>query len=276
MHSPGQTPRKDSPSALTFSNASPTTLKNLGISWGGFLSLKDPEDNDKRLADSRRLGEDQLWSSANLHRHITVLKSLIPKSTEAGARIWIDLFFFRASAMLLPGLQMLLSPELNIPDAIVFGAGRFKFKLSEFINYSVVVVGGRSAHFYHDFPTIETAKKLDAASFFVAEAKSGPINGHLPQAVCEMFACAKLLGKDVIRGALTNGHEWIFIILQLPVALAEDNSHDASYKITQTIRLEDKYRPPTDMPDIIAGILSDWISNAFMQLTDNDWVEDRG
>ncbi|KAH9956766.1 hypothetical protein BC827DRAFT_1157583 [Russula dissimulans] len=97
------------------------------------------------------------------------------------------LILIMASVMLLPGQQMLLSPELNIPNAIVFGASQFKFKLSEFIDYSVIVMGEHSAEIYHSFLTIEMAEKLHVASFFVAEAKAGMINGYIPQVVYEMF-----------------------------------------------------------------------------------------
>ncbi|KAF8809153.1 hypothetical protein BYT27DRAFT_7188242 [Phlegmacium glaucopus] len=37
----------------------------------------------------------------------------------------------------------------------------------------------------------------------------------VPQAICEMYPCGKYLQKKVIRGALTNGRQWIFLILNI-------------------------------------------------------------
>ena len=59
------------------------------------------------------------------------------------------------------------------------------------------------------------------------------LQDHVPHAVCETYACAKILQsvifmsqsvlnfshqiprKDVIHGALTDGQDWIFIILKM-------------------------------------------------------------
>ena len=73
--------------------------------------------------------------------------------------------------------------------------------------------------------------------FFVSEAK-GPdqrLVAHVPQAIWEMYGCETtgvssywrwrfrlrellwqtLSRKTIIRGVLTNGHEWIFLVLGL-------------------------------------------------------------
>ncbi|KAJ3568951.1 hypothetical protein NP233_g5377 [Leucocoprinus birnbaumii] len=57
-------------------------------------------------------------------------------------------------------------------------------------------------------------KSVDSA-VFISEAK-GPnqdLNTHVPQALSEMLGDARLSGKTIIRGAVTNGRSWILLIL---------------------------------------------------------------
>ena len=72
--------------------------------------------------------------------------------------------------------------------------------------------------------------------------------------------CSNLLlclRKDTLRGALTNGHVWIFIIIVL--------NHDgkgAKYRWTSPIRFQ--WGMPVQIrkpwPDVLAGILLHWVS----------------
>ena len=65
------------------------------------------------------------------------------------------------------------------------------------------------------------------------------------------------LRKKVLRGALTNGHEWIFLILQL-------NDDGASYKYSQKVQLTAHGSQSVYQPDLIAGILAYWVSLMLM------------
>ena len=125
---------------------------------------------------------------------------------------------------------------------------------------------------------IGSLRDLVLSGFFVIEGKLKLITTDIPQAVAEMYACAKVLGYEVVqiinehrllipyrqkifRGALTNGLEWIFIILYL-----NDDGDGATYKFSEVIevRLESRTLGPTTVnepgPDIIAGMLSCWVS----------------
>jgi len=71
-----------------------------------------------------------------------------------------------------------------------------------------------------------------------------------------------LLSKDILRGALTNGREWIFLIV-----LCKKDGDGATYKEsfvhTYDILHTAKHSPPNIVkpkPDLIAGILSYWVS----------------
>jgi len=96
--------------------------------------------------------------------------------------------------------------------------------------------------------------------------------------------------KDICRGALTNGTEWIFLILYLNA-----NGEGATYKqsplvaLTYETRVFDSSRIKEPGPDVIAGILSCWVSGtsqrlndttnakqiqkSFSDLGDDDWFE---
>src|SRR6266550_9061513 len=98
--------------------------------------------------------------------------------------------------------------------------------------------------------------------------------------------------KQVVRGALTNGREWIFLLVKL-----NDDRNGASFMQSDIIHLntqQEKLSGPQVMirpfPDLIAGILSHWVSltqsaywivvrvecqmqNSFVELASDDWFK---
>ncbi|KAG2070800.1 hypothetical protein BDR04DRAFT_1118077 [Suillus decipiens] len=112
------------------------------------------------------------------------------------------------------------------------------------------------------------------SGFFVTEAKLYNISNNFPQAVCEMYACGKYLQKKVVRGALTNGREWIFIFMKF-----NDNYDGASYQRSNIVKFDTVSNSdgqlviPGSWPDILAAILSHWIQNSFADLKSDDWFE---
>jgi len=67
------------------------------------------------------------------------------------------------------------------------------------------------------------------------------------------------LRKKVLRGVLTNGRAWIFLIIKF-----NDNYEGASYKQSFVVQLRTAEnidgQIPGPWPDLIAGILSHWVS----------------
>jgi hypothetical protein len=60
--------------------------------------------------------------------------------------------------------------------------------------------------------------------------------------------------KDILRGALTDGDSWIFLILML-----NPDGHGAKYRQSHPINSGfPKIVKP--MPDVLTGILSHWVS----------------
>ena len=66
------------------------------------------------------------------------------------------------------------------------------------------------------------------------------------------------LRNKVVRGALTNGHNWIFLLVKLT-----DDYEGASYKQSNVICLE-VYRnldlQQVSQPDLVAAIVLHWVS----------------
>ncbi|CAA7261046.1 unnamed protein product [Cyclocybe aegerita] len=76
-----------------------------------------------------------------------------------------------------------------------------------------------------------------------------------------MYACAKQLGRKIIRGTVTDGHNWIFLVLKM-------NPNDDGAVYAQSLRRTRLMTvvPPGDeeisrtMSDVIAGIITYWLS----------------
>ena len=70
------------------------------------------------------------------------------------------------------------------------------------------------------------------------------------------------LRNKIVRGALTNGHDWIFLLIKL-----NDNSEEASYKQSQLTQLtfdqdfDSQLVITKPWPDVIAAILLHWVSS---------------
>ena len=70
-----------------------------------------------------------------------------------------------------------------------------------------------------------------------------------------------VLRKKVLRGAVTNGHQWIFILIKI-----NDNYEGASFMDSELIQIAgpimnrfSKRMPNISWPDLIAAILLHWV-----------------
>lgn len=222
-------------------------------------------DHAQRVATTSVLGQDKLWSSLNFYRQLELLETLVP--TTACARVWIDAFFFRASAMLPSNKHMVLNLEQVVPQ--ITACPSSSTTLSGFINYTAVTANEKLAKIFLSDPILAKFRTTLPTGFFVAEAKvrSLQLTGHLPQTISEIYACAKSLKKNILRGALTDGHAWIFIILVL-----NSDGNGAKYRSSLPIYVghPQVIKP---WPDVVAAILSHWIENSFADIGSDDWFE---
>jgi hypothetical protein len=82
------------------------------------------------------------------------------------------------------------------------------------------------------------------------------------------------LSKKVLRGALTNGRDWIFLLINL-----NDDYDGALYKQSDMVQLrtmkslDGRLVIPAPWPDLIAAILSHWVRLMLVCVTELliDW-----
>ncbi|GLB43771.1 hypothetical protein LshimejAT787_1402830 [Lyophyllum shimeji] len=188
------------PQSLTFSGVNEETLTKMNIVQKCGLRLKC--GNEERVETSKQLGKAEFWSSTHMYHHLAVLENLVANENEATSRVWIDTFLFRASAMMPQGQRMVLNMEHDIPPTSINPSTMST--IAGISDYTAVVTGESDADVYRNNPRIASARSI-GRGFFVTEAKSGPISQHIPQAVCQLYACGKQLGKNTIRGASRDG-----------------------------------------------------------------------
>ncbi|KAF9023498.1 hypothetical protein BDZ89DRAFT_1069869 [Hymenopellis radicata] len=256
---------------------------------GGMLAAKDDKP---RVQASGAVQPRHIWSSKNLHSHLTRLEQSVPQ-VEGSARSWIDAFFFRASAMVGEGKRMILNIEHPIPHttcrptAMTILAGQVDysaFVANDHIARSIMddarmmsvcqLIKGEHAAAAQGTRESTTARLLPSG-FFVVEAKPTDarprLMDHISQAVSELYACATLLHQKFLRGALTNGHDWVFIIVRL-----NEDAPGGRFKRSGslTLRLDKEGRAVTKYSaDRIAAILSYWIEHSFEDVGAGDWFE---
>ncbi|TDL20111.1 hypothetical protein BD410DRAFT_791185 [Rickenella mellea] len=255
----------DVPQSLKFYDMAERILDKFHISFTGSLSLK--ADVEDRLAATSSLGQNKLWSSTNLYQQLLLLEGHVPRTAETSPRAWIEAFLFRASAMLPSDKRMVLIPVTTVSPSS-------STTLSGLVDYAAVVASPQTARTLLDDTQVHNLRLCMPTGFFVIEANLSILSHDVPQAVCRMYYCGRLLQKKVVRGALTNGHDWVFVHIKL-----NDNYDGASYTWFPVVRLNivksydgvPQIRKP--WPDVIAAILLHWVENGFSDLGSDDWYE---
>ncbi|KAH9080449.1 hypothetical protein EDB83DRAFT_2609692 [Lactarius deliciosus] len=248
---------------FAFSSISLKHLKEMNIVKERSIVLKP--DYKERAITTREIGDDKLWSSSTLWEHLGVLKQLVPPTNETAARAHIDAIFFRVSAMVPTGKRLVLNLEHVIPP-ITVQQQPTPIVLSGTIDYTAVIASQRTAEEYFYDPTLENLQALPCG-FFIIEAKfrSAGLIAHLPQAIGEMFACLKTLGKTTLRGALTTGTDWLFLVLTL-----NPDGNGAKYRHSVPIQHDSK-RDSSIWADLVASILLYWIEHGDRDIGSDDW-----
>ncbi|KAF8966663.1 hypothetical protein BDZ97DRAFT_1657425, partial [Flammula alnicola] len=235
------------------------------------LSLKD--DVAERVNAARLAGADHFMSSMNMHKFLDMLLCLVARPSEASSRTWVDAFLYRASAMLPPAKRMVLNVEYSVSQVSVPTASGSEVILVGFIDYTVVVTNDvKTARYFLNHPGVRNlAQQIESVlGFFVVEAKDRDVklDDHVPQA----NAAATKLKKTHIRGTLTNGYEWLFLVLNV-----NSNGKGASYRISDRSYSAAPQETGVNMvipdmpPDMIAGILASWIEHGCEDLLEDDW-----
>ncbi|KAH9163831.1 hypothetical protein EDB89DRAFT_2143801 [Lactarius sanguifluus] len=222
------------------------------------LYLK-PNHKDRTIT-TRCLGEDKLWSSSTFHQHLELLKGLVTYQNEANPRMWIDAFLFRVSAMAQSKKCTVLDLEQTVvqPLAPVAFSGSADHVESKY-----------RARIFLSFPTLENLRTMTPSVFFITEVKVILLTPgeHISQAIGEMYLCLERMVQDTLRGALTNGLEWIFLVITRNL-----DSNGARYKRSVPVMFD----PPqigNIWSNLVAGILLHWVENSFTVTENDDWFE---
>ncbi|KAH9929721.1 uncharacterized protein B0H18DRAFT_1117274 [Fomitopsis serialis] len=77
---------------------------------------------------------------------------------------------------------------------------------------------------------------LGEKNFAQAKGQNEDLVDHIPQVMVEMQACAKRLKSRHIRGTITNGRAWIFLLLEL-----NDNFVGGRYWASQRYEIKTNY-----------------------------------
>ncbi|KAG5650126.1 hypothetical protein H0H81_000599 [Sphagnurus paluster] len=245
-------------------------LETLNIYWSGELKLK-PESRSRALATDSVV-EEELWSADGLYRHLCLLEGIVPRNNEAAARLWIEAFFFRVASMSPGTSKLVLSVDPNVlpipsgPLSAISGN-----TLSGHLNFMAILTSER--HAWHLLHLQRPVTGPEDRAFFVAEAK-GPdliLDKHVPQALCEMHACAKRLNKTIIRGALTNGIEWIFMVLVL-----DQDGDGGKYFESEHIKLrrlaDEGGEVSREASSLIAAVIAYWIEHSHEEIGSDDYL----
>jgi len=259
-----------------FSSASSTLLSDIQITAGRPLFLKS--DVVQRVNAGKLAGADHFMSSENMHQFLNMLLHLVARPSEASARTWVDAFLYRASAMLPPTKQMVLNVEYNVSPVSVPTASGSEVILVGFIDYTVVVTDDvKIARYFLNHPGVRNlAQQIESVlGFFVVEAKDRGVklDDHVPQVLTQLYASATKLKKTHIRGTLTNGYEWLFLVLNV-----NSNGKGASYRISDRSYSAAPQETGVNMvipdmpPDMIAGILASWIEHSCEEVLEDDWL----
>lgn len=166
---------------------------------------------------------------------------------------------------------MVLSMGYEVPTTTTSQSG---LQVHSEFDYTAVVGSHGDAAFFLTFPDPDLLKIYMLSGLFVMQANRRHPSKQVFQAVCKMYMCAKFLQKKVLRGVLTNGRDWMFLLVKL-----DDNYDKAIFK--QSFMMELTFKKSVDgtrettgpWPDLIAGVLSYWIENSFVDLESDDWFE---
>ncbi|KAF5346079.1 hypothetical protein D9756_010837 [Leucocoprinus leucothites] len=250
----------------TFPSITSDVLSDIQLSQGLPLTLKS--DWKERVEAARLVGANQFMSSADMRQFLNMLLHLVARPSEASARTWVDAFLYRVSAMLPPGKRMSLTDmEYTISPVTIPTASGTDTTLVGYRDYTAIISTPKMAEYFLNNPRVtDLARYIDSVLvFFMIEAKSEAVKLHdcLPHVLAQLYTSAKKLKKTHTRGALTNGYEWLFVMLTV-----NSDSKGASYRISArsySAAPQDAGGDvvvPNILPDMIAGILATWVSTA--------------
>ncbi|KAF8716601.1 hypothetical protein AX14_012294 [Amanita brunnescens Koide BX004] len=197
----------ESRASFSFSAADDKDLERFNIVRKGLLYLHPEGTLRDAIIASRIVGSDKLWSNDNMYKHLAFLASSFTDKTwnEISSRM-----FFRSTAMVPPPQKAIVMLKNQIP-AVRPRLSKMD-TISGILDYTAIVAHSAIAENYIRIPPMLNQRYgSEMIAFFAVKASTIaiPFEGHLPQVLLGLVACAK-------QGtALTTGIKWHFIVVDL-------------------------------------------------------------
>ncbi|KAF9057160.1 hypothetical protein BJ165DRAFT_1536652 [Panaeolus papilionaceus] len=175
-------------------------LDEMNIGFAGLLKWKKTFPSSTDMSNRDDADVNALWTEDMLFRHLQFLKDV--DSGVSSSCSWVNAFIYHIASLL---------PK---DSHVVFGVEKEIQQVPRQIAASIPCSAMTSMRSRK--PRLQRLASNESV-FYIAEAKAFEvcILKHIPQAIAEMYACARIAGKKTIRGAVTNGRFWRFLILTL-------------------------------------------------------------
>ncbi|KAF9050593.1 hypothetical protein BJ165DRAFT_1402288 [Panaeolus papilionaceus] len=192
-------------------NMTESDLHQMNIRTKGYLTWKET------FPSCNEVSSDPVWTQDMLCRHLDFLKDV--DSGILSAHSWVNPFLYRVACLLPKDTHMVFGIEKEIQLDQVPPSDRSSHALLGYEERLVLVTSYEAVQFTlrERPPRLGRFKPKQSAVLYVAEVNAFEVymRKYVPQALAEMYTCARITGKQTIRGVVTNGRCWHFLILTL-------------------------------------------------------------
>lgn len=264
---------RNDPMSSSSSAVNEEVLARPRITHAGWLYPKGDEELKLAIDATREKGATIMWSDDNMYKHLDFLLNTSVRTSEAQARLIIDTLFFRAACMMPSDKKVVMELEKRIaPNRPLASRLDTVFGV---IDYTILLTSpDKHRNFLRGVP-IEQFRQ-DAKGFGAWEVineGASPFGAHIAQAVAKLVACATHLGHRHIRGAVTSGLCWVFIVVDM-----NEQGEGATYWQSNPVRVryaDHKYPASISRtsdvwdPAFITAILSTWMPESSVKFEDD-------
>ncbi|PPR06749.1 hypothetical protein CVT24_013056 [Panaeolus cyanescens] len=160
----------------------------------------------------------KLWTEEMFYRHLDFLDKHVARSKAASLRPWINAFLYRACYIIKTRNGSEHSMKFSAdPGGVPFSNSREKFEPvpSRYVYWTVISYRKADGHLFSALERKETYP-CPRSVFCVSECE-GPeriTQNDVSRALARMDECMRVARVSNIRGAVTNGVVWRFLILE--------------------------------------------------------------
>ncbi|KAF5325334.1 hypothetical protein D9619_009589 [Psilocybe cf. subviscida] len=224
------------------------------IEAAGFLEV-EPDV----FAEIDERGENEHWSANGLFQHLELLERLVSRTNETAARLWTNAFFYRVAAMLPTEYSMVLNVTQDAPAVSLSDSSLHAQTVSGTVNWTAVATSEASiADEFKYSPHLSKLRKGDASALLS------------PRCASARVAWGESSPENTIRGALTNGHDWIFLLPWF------DGAKEITYLQSRPLTIEKTEGfakvISKESVTVISAILAHWMIHSHEDIRDDDYL----